>query len=720
MKKLSLKRFILFLIPIILLSSCNKDNVSNYTYSLSMDNSIITYSQYDLFNKEDIKVYKNTYLDNDLIESNVISDYEIYLTSDNSLLDNGYIFSQSGLINAYIKASDVNNLNFTFKIENSKNMSQKLILNSAPNKTKYNLNESFDKEGLSIGLYLEYYTSENKKIVRTETIDDFKLYIDNISASNYIYNEYGIKRVNVKYTGLSKTLDLYFSTFCLKNNYSPTTIENKELMEEEDTLLNLTISNSNYTKENKLITPDEIELDYTLHEFSNNNLYTYQRYTPSIGNTPILVIPIVIPGYESEATKENYEVIKKCFIGSSNELNYESLHSYYYKSSYGALDFSFTILDYYYLDTDSTKFNTLSSLTDSTYTDTIYELSKDALSYAKNTYSLDLTEFDTDNNGAIDSIWMVYMCPYKTRGDTFWAFSGYGNETLNKEDPVSNTYGWISIDFLKGEYTIDETNNPDSGLDAHVLIHETGHMLGLNDYYDTNKIDEISAINDPLGSIDMMSSDLGDMNPYSKLILGWIKPYIVLGSAILSIKSFQSKDNIILIYDDNKDLTYFNKTNENKYILNIFDEYLILDYYTPKGLNESDYPSYNVTTVKESGLRIYHADNRLTKLNYINNEYTFTILEDPNIVLDYQNKDLYRGITNSLYETISLNNDLGFDEIRWISTNKTRLNYNSDTQNRIFKENEEFNLTSDDLNFIDGKFNNNSNCSYLIKINSIS
>lgn len=714
-KRTSLKLLSLFILFTSLYSCGTKDI---YSYKLSLDSSLYEYNQYDVFKKDDISVYENTYLNDELIESSLTDQYSIYLVKSEEEVEDGYVFSTSGLLSAKIVLDGYKDILFTFKVENSRSLSQKLIVNSYPTKTHYSLNEKFDSSGLNVSLYTEYYDSKSKKITRTDSIDNFDLFIDGEDASSYIYDEYGIKRANIKYQGYEGILSVYFSTFCLKDTYSLYEVSEKELMEEEDTTLSLTIENSE--KEEGVLTPDEVNISYNLNKYSNTNSYIAQRYAPSIGKVPLLIIPIVIPGYEELATKDNYEVIKKAFYGSSNDLNFESLHSYYYKSSYGALDFRFTLTDYYYLDTDSSKFNTYASIVDtSSYEDTIYELSKDALSWAKNTYNLDLKDYDLDSNGAVDGIWMVYMAPYKTRGDTFWAFSGYGNETLNVDDPVANTYGWISYSFLKGEYSYDPSNNPDQGLDAHILIHETGHMLGIKDYYDTNKIDEESSIYDPLGSIDMMSSDLGDMNPYSKMMLGWTKPYVVYGSASLNIKSFQSKDNVIIIYDDTKTKDSFKKEND-KYEINLFDEYLVLDYYTPQGLNELDYPSYNIKTVKDSGLRIYHVDNRLTKVNYDEtNGYTFEILDDPSIVLDYSNKDLYKGITNTLNETISLIDDNGFDEIRWISSNNELLNYNSDNTNRIFKEGDVFSIESSDTQFKNNKFDNGNTFTYKVTVNEI-
>jgi len=716
MKRICFLSLSVSLLCLSLLSSCGAQEEQR-VYKLSLDDSVYTFSQYDAFSKDGFNVYRNTYVNGDLVESSLIDDYTVELTSNKETIADGYVFMSSGLFAATVTSDGAASASFTFKVNNSKSLEQTIVLNSLPMKTHYALGEGFDSAGLSLSLRTEYRDSNNQKTSRVESISEYEISIDGIKDASYIYEEYGIKRADVSYEGYEETLHLRFSTFCLKNEYAPEEVGDKTLMGEDDYLMSLTIKKEGFDGDNAILTPDQVSVYQDLHDFSNRNSYIAQRYAPSVGHTPLLVVPVVIPGYENLATEENMAVIQKSFMGTSNDLHFESLHSYYYKSSYGQLDFRFTITDYYYLETDSESFNDISSLTGSEE-DTIYSLSKDCLSWAQRTYNLDLKDYDSDANGAVDGIWMVYMAPYKGRGDVFWAFSGYGNEALNVDMPVANTYGWISYQFLKGEYAYDETDNPDAGLDAHVLIHETGHMLGLNDYYDSNKTTAESASYDPLGSIDMMSTDVGDMNPYSKLILGWVTPYVIYGNASLDLKSCQSKNNVVIIYDDGKTLDGFSKT-DGKYRINLFDEYLVLDYYKPGGLNSQDYPAYNIETVKEEGLRIYHVDNRLTKVTHENGSYSFNILEDPDSVLGYEGKDLYRGITNTLNETIDLVGDDGFDEVRWISSSKERFGYYSGSSHRVFKSGESFSIASDDPQFKNGSFDDGASFSYEIGVHSI-
>ena len=69
-------------------------------------------------------------------------------------------------------------------------------------------------------------------------------------------------------------------------------------------------------------------------------------------------------------------------------------------------------------------------------------------------------------------------------------------------------------------------------LDTHTYIHETGHFLGLNDYYSD------TPTYSPIGKHDMMDANVGDHNSYSKMLLGWTKPYLVTGNGTIDLNEF--------------------------------------------------------------------------------------------------------------------------------------------------------------------------------------
>ena len=167
----------------------------------------------------------------------------------------------------------------------------------------------------------------------------------------------------------------------------------------------------------------------------------------------------------------------------------------------------------------------------------------------------------------------------------------------NINSPYGSSYAWISYDFLDGRKNYAET---------HVAIHESGHILGLEDYYNTVS----GALYQPTGYVDMMDRNIGDHTGYSKMLLNWTTPYVVNGNGKITLKPFSTSGDLLLI-PTNKG---WNKTP--------YDEYLLLEYYTPTGINGNDagtkyaYVDSNdnktvFTFLNNNGLKVYHVDSRV-------------------------------------------------------------------------------------------------------------
>jgi hypothetical protein len=130
--------------------------------------------------------------------------------------------------------------------------------------------------------------------------------------------------------------------------------------------------------------------------------------------------------------------------------------------------------------------------------------------------------------------------------------------------------------------------------------------MGLNDYYNYDQSSDVRAA----GGFDMQDDNVGDHNPFSKMVFGWSKPYVVYGNSEITITPAA--------------------TNENQYILipsggysswnkSAFDEYLVLELYTPTGMNkfDSDHATYSGYPQGPSvpGIRLYHIDSRIYAFN---------------------------------------------------------------------------------------------------------
>ena len=361
----------------------------------------------------------------------------------------------------------------------------------------------------------------------------------------------------------------------------------------------------------------------------------------STGNQNILVLPICFSDFPlttlSLNEKEVTENIRKLFFGSKDETGWESLSSYYQTSSYNKLNLSGEVAPIYTLDKTLLEICNLTGA-DPSYDPTYYIVNKASENF-KNTYEGDITKFDQNKDGYFDAIWMVYLNPYfnnKTESryrdwykkdfirwtkikeklsDLLWAYTywQYDNADLaNPSSPVPFVYSWASYDFMfDGDYMDEEGNHL---VDGHTFIHETGHLLGLDDYYNYNYDDDGTA---PIGATDMMDNNIGDHNPYSKYLLNWLTPRYVEKEGEYTLTPFTNNGDCLLMPLNSS----FNDSP--------FDEYLMFEYYTPDKLNYLDsITAYDdgPKMIDQPGVRVYHVDSRLVKYVYsrVNGTYMFS------------------------------------------------------------------------------------------------
>ena len=323
---------------------------------------------------------------------------------------------------------------------------------------------------------------------------------------------------------------------------------------------------------------------------------------PSVGAYHALVIPVQFAG--DTITQTQLNDLDKAFNGTASDTGWESVSSYYYKSSYGKLDLTFDIQDVYKASYSSTYYSTYSgNATDfegEQYTREGYELLLvQALAYYEN--KIDLTKYDFNDDGCIDAVYLIYSASVDyEEGDFFWAYTTwfYGQETYSGLEPYY--YFFAGIDFMYESTSRDPGSGytPIDGLtiNAATYIHESGHLLGLDDYYDYQ---EKLGGNEGLGGADMMDWTVGDQNVYSKIMLGWLEPTIVNETMTVTIKSSHSEGSAILIPLN------FN----NSY----FCEYLLIDLYAAQGLNalhstKGELPLYGGEAY---GVRIYHVSSSI-------------------------------------------------------------------------------------------------------------
>ena len=471
---------------------------------------------------------------------------------------------------------------------------------------------------------------------------------------------------------------------------------------------------------------DNVTKDYVVNE--NTDITDVDICTPSTGTQNVLVLPIEFS--DKQFTSSEIEDIKTLTSGTPEDTNYwESLASYYSKSSYGKLDLEFTYADPYNVGMTAEKFYKTSTSTDDR-SDYVYGSAKamrDAIVSYKNKNGDDATKkFDADTDGYIDTVIMIYsetQCPdYDQSGELYWAFRYYDlwNNDLTEADvslegdiesPIGFSYFWASIDF---SYSAVEKGE---GVDAHTLIHEFGHILGADDYYNTTANSSQAIGYEPTGGNIMMAYNILDHDAFNKLQYSWVTPNYVTGSCDVTISSFEKTGDCILVADEDG----WNGT--------AFDEYILLELYTPTGLNELDSKDYYDNTYakgqSEPGIRMWHVDNRLYKYN--GNKTSWATDEEIRTG-NYGDNNLALAINNSSTNYYSDVKKKDYNALTLISPKGTRYTSKAlSTNEDLFHKGDKFSLLDDSLDDLyapyfggEANFDNGSDFDYEIEVTALS
>jgi M6 family metalloprotease-like protein len=437
---------------------------------------------------------------------------------------------------------------------------------------------------------------------------------------------------------------------------------------------------------------------------------------PHLNNPKILVVPVAFTDYTCGLALDCDAItqkINKAFFGTSEDTPYESVRSYYYKSSYGNITIDGTMTPIY--NTNMTTTNWAREKRTGREFDEYYHpaggLTEDVIAWYKNLTSSNLNEYDGNGDGWIDAVYLLYLAPaypnnpnYPTDvRERFWAYVywNYNNLSLSDEvSPVPFTFSFLGYDFMNEGYG-------DTQIDAITYIHETGHILGLTDYY---SYDTDAKAWGPAGGLDMMDNNILDHNAYSKFVLEWINPYVIDNTkqvTTLTIEPFESSGDAIIVKND------FNGSP--------YDNYLILEYFTPTGLNQkhsvAPYAGNNIQGFTESGVKIYHVDSRFAA--YDSDTGDFIEFRDEIILPEGEELPEYYDIVNSNSVTRH-NGDMTYMKLLHLleaNGQNTLIEGARATNNTLFQEGDSFNpLKHFSSMTLFGQFNDGTEIGYEIEI----
>ncbi len=456
--------------------------------------------------------------------------------------------------------------------------------------------------------------------------------------------------------------------------------------------------------------------------------YTYDDYTynsgvdscPNVGDPKLLIIPVWFSDSSTFiSNKDNVRNdIETAYLGTNTETGWRSVKTYYQELSNNTVNLTGTVTDWYETNTSYKTYGT----DDNSTSGTTSLVNAATNWYFTNNPSDSRLKYDTNNDGYLDGVILIYAAPDSSalnndNYDNLWAYCFWTNNNSSTSKPTPCTFFWASYDFMYGDNASSRTGKSSYGsgntshclIDTHTFIHEMGHVFGLDDYYD------YSYQYNPAGGFSMQDYNVGSHDPYSVLALGWANPYIPTESCELTINTFQESKDLILLTPS------WNSDNSP------FDEYLLLELYSPTGLNEFDstYKYYNSIQVPSTvGIRLWHVDARLA--------YFSSTSKSPSGLTTNPNKEawVYHGMSNT-YEGKDGQAYLSYMGESYYNYNLLQLIRNDTTETfrpksllsslSLFRAGDTFTMSKYQTQFVNGtKLNSSKDLGWSFTVKSIS
>ena len=355
----------------------------------------------------------------------------------------------------------------------------------------------------------------------------------------------------------------------------------------------------------------------TGYKYSDLTDWDYAAYAidscPTIGEPKLLIIPVWFTDSSTYITnKESVRSdIEAAYLGTTEQTGWHSVKSFYEAESQGALTLTGTVSGWYECGKSSSDLKAEATETSDPTSDMVSAATN---WYFTNNPSVNKTDFDSDHDGFLDGVMLIYGAPdcgsLGEEQNNLWAYCYWLQPDIEEPDsanPQPNTYFWASYDFMYDSARAQErTGKSNYGggdcshctLDAHTYIHEMGHVFGLDDYYDYGENRYSIA-----GGFSMQDCNVGGHDPFSVMSYGWANPYIPTESCVIEIGAFQKTHDVVLLTPK------WNSTNSP------FDEYFLLELFTPTGLNAFDCENPWTTGYPQGpnavGIRLWHVDARL-------------------------------------------------------------------------------------------------------------
>ena len=259
---------------------------------------------------------------------------------------------------------------------------------------------------------------------------------------------------------------------------------------------------------------------------------------------------------------------------------HDSVKGFYERSSYGLLNFTADGYGWYRASHDREYYEQLP------YGEGWRELAKECLDAFDD--EIDYSRYDNDNDEDIDTLYLIWT---GSDFNQFWWGYFMGGIATEEWD------GLVLESIIFSPYTWGGSDQPFS---PGTINHETGHLLGLPDYYD------YSPSTGPcggLGGFDEMDGGAIDHNCFSKYLLGWIDPLVIRdGEHDVILRASSEYPDAVIMMPHNSDGPY--------------SEFFMAQTRNPASGNDNSHVWWNWPGKPEwtsQGLAVWHVDATLSE-----------------------------------------------------------------------------------------------------------
>jgi M6 family metalloprotease-like protein len=290
---------------------------------------------------------------------------------------------------------------------------------------------------------------------------------------------------------------------------------------------------------------------------------------PPNGKRKLLVLLVEYPDLRATLPKENFELLL-------NQPNYNgtgSFRDFYLATSNGMLDVESTVYGWVMADSNYTYYGKESS---PNYNIATRQLLLGALSDANDSFNIDYSEFDSDEDGFVDGVIIMHA----GRGAEESSAPGSGNFIWSFRSTLSSsqqpTYDNVKVSayamFPEKRYRA----SGDIMVGIGVMCHEFGHLLDLPDLYDVNYFSAGVGNYSLMGGGPWLNEErtpcLNDA--WSRIQLGWVTPVLLTGEGTQTLPYAVADSDMVFRINTSRTNEYFLLENRQR---KGFDTYLPSD-----------------------------------------------------------------------------------------------------------------------------------------------